>query len=531
MGLIQSAVQVLPEERALVVATPDPWLVLQKINTAFDLGDGLVGMPHGVDECVRLSALGIQVESPIERYYRWPRDKMKIPEPFKHQPPTSGFFLNYPHSYCLSSIGVGKTMSAAWAADYLMELGIAKRCVIIGPLSSLERTWGDSLFVNLPHRSFNVLHGSADRRRRLLAELKDFYIINFEGVAVLQKELAARADIDIVILDELAECGKRGTNKWKSLEQLLYPDKPAVPKPWVWGMTATPIPNSPEDAYPQMRLVTPATVPKYFTQFRNLVMEHQSQYVWTPRKDATKTVFSMMRPAIRFTRDECLDLPDCIYSTRDVEMSAEQTKHYKAISKELYTEVQGGKVTAMNEGVKLSKLLQISCGCVYDSAGVPREIDAGNRIETLMQLIDQVGEKVIVFVPFTEVTGMLYRALSKYWPFAVVTGGTSKNERDKIFGDFQNPKVLIDIVAHPKCMAHSLTLTEASTIIWYAAIDSNRVYEQANGRITRAGQKYTANIIHLAGSAVERKMYKRLQDRQSEQGLLLDMVQKGESLI
>jgi SNF2 family DNA or RNA helicase len=80
-------------------------------------------------------------------------------------------------------------------------------------------------------------------------------------------------------------------------------------------------------------------------------------------------------------------------------------------------------------------------------------------------------------------------------------------------------------------MSHGLTLTEASTIIWYAPIDSNDEYEQACGRITRPGQHYTANIINLAGSAVERRMYKRLVERQKVQGALLEMVERQESLV
>ena len=239
-------------------------------------------------------------------------------------------------------------------------------------------------------------------------------------------------------------------------------------------------------------------------------------------------MYNAMRPAIRFKRDECLDLPPCIYQTRDVELSSEQLRHYKEVMRELYTEVQGGRVTAMNEGIKRSKLLQIACGVVYDTGGTPREIDAGNRIETLMELIEQIDEKVIVFVPFTAVTGKLYRELSKHWPFAVVTGDTPVGERNKIFQDFQNPEIDLDIIAHPGCMSHGLTLTEASTEIWYAPIDSNDMYEQACGRITRPGQHFTANIIHLAGSAVERRMYQRLIDRQKIQGALLEMVERNE---
>ncbi len=519
---------IFPEEQALVIETNDPWLLLQKVPTAFQLTPTIVGMPHGIDEVARLASyLKIQVPSPIGYYYRFPRQVTHIPAPFKHQIETSGFAVTHPHCFILNDIGTGKTISTAWAADYLMETGAGHRALIVAPLSTLERVWGDTLFFHFQHRKFSILHGSAERRRKLLAEPHDFYVINHDGIGVIEKELAARPDIDIVIIDEIAVYRNKQTTKWKAIDRLIYPTK-APAKPWVWGLTGTPIPNAPTDAFAQWLVVSPTSVPKFYSQFRNLVMEHQSTYIWTPRPEALKTVYEVMRPAIRFKRDDCLDLPGEIHQTRDVELSADQTKHYKEVMRELYTEVQGGKVTAMNEGVKLSKLLQIACGVVYDSAGVPREIDAGNRVETLLELIEQIDEKVIVFVPFTAVTGMLCRELNKHWNFAVVTGETPIKERNQVFSDFQNPEKDIDIIAHPGCMSHGLTLTEASTIIWYAPIDSNDTYQQANGRITRAGQKYVANIVHLAGSAVERKMYKRLQERQNSQGILLEMIEKGE---
>ena len=463
-----------------------------------------------------------------EAPYAYPRERSMIPEPFMHQRRTTAFMVTNPRSYVLNDIGTGKTMSALWAADFLMELGVAHRALVIAPLSTLERVWGDALFFHLRHRTSAVLHGAADRRKKLLAQPRDFYIINHDGVGVVKHELAARPDIDIIIIDELAVYRNKQTEKWKAIESIIHPGKNGTPKPWVWGLTGAPIPNSPEDAYGQCRLVTPASVPQFFTTYRNMVMEHQSTYIWTPRAGAIDTVYKCMQPAIRFKRDECLDLPPVIFQTRDVELSSEQGKHYKEIMRELYTEVQGGKITAMNEGVKLSKLLQIACGVVYDSTGQPHEIDAKSRVETLMELIEQINEKVIVFVPFTAVTGMLARELNKHWNFAVITGETPIKERNQVFSDFQNPEKDIDIIAHPGCMSHGLTLTEASTIIWFAPIDSNDIYQQANGRITRPGQKYTANIVNLAGSAVERKMYKRLEQRQSAQGVLLEMVEKGE---
>ena len=277
--------------------------------------------------------------------YLWPRERSLIPQPFAHQRETTAFMVSNPHSYVLNDIGTGKTMSALWTADLLMEVGAGKRALIVAPLSTLERVWGDAMFFHFKHRTFSVLHGSAERRKKLLAQPRDFYIINHDGIGVIAKELRERPDIDIVIIDELAVYRNRQTAKWKVLDALLY-GATGGPKPWVWGMTGTPIPNSPEDAYGQCKLITPTTVPKFFTQWRNMVMDHQSTYVWTPRAESLTVVHKVMQPAIRFSRDECLDLPDEIHTTLDVELSTDQTRHYKLMAKELHTEVESGKITS-----------------------------------------------------------------------------------------------------------------------------------------------------------------------------------------
>jgi SNF2 family DNA or RNA helicase len=75
-------------------------------------------------------------------------------------------------------------------------------------------------------------------------------------------------------------------------------------------------------------------------------------------------------------------------------------------------------------------------------------------------------------------------------------------------------------------MAHGLTLTMASTIIWYGPVTSNEQYVQANGRIERIGKKHISNVVHIESTAVESKMYDRLRNKQKLQGLLLDLIQQ-----
>jgi len=76
-------------------------------------------------------------------------------------------------------------------------------------------------------------------------------------------------------------------------------------------------------------------------------------------------------------------------------------------------------------------------------------------------------------------------------------------------------------------MSHGLTLTAATTIVWYAPVHSNEVYSQACARVRRPGQTKKTAIVHVAGSAVEKQIYKRLSERESLQGVLLDMVKEN----
>jgi len=116
--------------------------------------------------------------------------------------------------------------------------------------------------------------------------------------------------------------------------------------------------------------------------------------------------------------------------------------------------------------------------------------------------------------------------LSKTWETREVHGETPKAERDAIFQSFQHSEYPHIIVANPGTMSHGLTLTAATTIVWYAPVHSNDTYEQACARVRRPGQKRSTVIVHIAGSEVERRMYARLKTKQKLQGLLLDMMKE-----
>lgn len=514
------------EKKAVVLRLKNPSRVTTVIPTAVIVehkGQKLVAVPHRPDETRVLRNLGFEVPDPMPIHYIFPKVSGRH-DPFAAQRDTASFLAMHSRAFCLNGMGTGKTNSALWAYDYLRRTKQVKKMLVVCPLSTMERTWADSVFNTFPHLDAVVLHGTRERRQKLLKQDVHIYIINIDGLAAIKDELAKRADIDLIVVDELALARNAGTDRWKWLNTIC--NKQSARR--VWGMTGSPTPNAPTDAWAQCRLVTPdnTNVPKYFGAFRDKVMRQLTQFKWANRAEANDVVWQMMQPAIRFSLDECTDLPEQTFITREVEMTPEQKKAYKDMLSKLATDYQGGQILAVNEAVKANKLIQIACGVAYGTNGEEVVIPSKPRMDVLKEIIEESEGKVIVFVPLTAALESVAAELRKDLTVEVVHGQTSKPERDRIFSEFQrqtDPRV---IVANAGAMSHGLTLTAATTIVWYAPVHSNETYEQACARMRRPGQTRTTVIVHICGSDVERRVYKRLQDKQSMQGLLLDMMKE-----
>lgn len=486
-------------------------------------GKPCIAVPHRMDEMRVLTNMGLKAPSPMLRTYDWPRSN-KIPNPFDAQRHTAGFLSLNPRAFVLNDLGTGKTLAALWAYHFLRQRGEANKLLIICPLSTMERTWADEIFFNFnTELEYRVLHGSKARRlKQLDDEEADVYIINHHGMKVIGDELSKRPDIDTVIIDEIAQVCRNKTDIWKAINAFV---NQAGTSRRAWGLTGTPIPNEPTDAYHQIKLLNPKMIGNmYFRSFRDRTMLQVNQFKWMPKPDALDIVDQYMQPAIRFTRDDCIDLPATIYMTREVELSPEQKKAYKLMKDKLHIEIANGEITASNEAVKAGKLVQIACGVVYDNDGNERMLPVKPRTTEVLDLLEQSQSKTIVFVPYRAPLEMIANTLrSKGYDVGVVHGGVSKGARDVIFQSFMlsgNQKQVI--VAQPAAMSHGLTLTAASQIVWYAPVTSAETYEQANGRITRPGQKHTPVIVHIESTEIERRIYSRLRTKQKMQNILLE---------
>ena len=467
----------------------------------------------GIDEALTLSKLNITVPSPINSRYSWTGKYA----PFDHQKKTAAFLTMHPRAFCFNEQGTGKTASAIWAADFLMKQGKIKRALVICPLSIMDSAWRDDFFTFAPHRSVDVAYGESKKRKEIIRQGADFVVINYDGVEIVYDEIA-KGGFDLVIIDEATHYKNAQSKRWKILNKLMTDDT------WLWMMTGTPAAQSPLDAYGLAKLINPLSVPRFFGSFRDMVMTKASQFRWVIKPSASALVFNALQPAIRFTKEECLDLPDMTYVKRQVELTRQQKKYYDILKKRMVMEINGDEVSAVNAAVIMNKLLQISAGAVYTDEGDTLEFDIKHRYKVLREVIDESSQKVLIFVPFKHTIDVLTDKLrADGITTEVIRGDVPVARRTDIFKRFQeahDPRVL---VIQPQAAAHGVTLTAANTVVWWGPTPSLETYAQANARVHRAGQKHPCTVVQLQGSAVEKRVYSLLDKRIDVHTKMIDL--------
>lgn len=450
--------------------------------------------------------------------YEWPRPHGFTP--FVHQKSTAEFLISNRKAFCFNEQGTGKTASVIWAVDYLMNIGLIRRVLVICPLSIMKSAWQGDLFKFALHRTVSVAYGNARKRKEIINAGAEFVIINFDGVGIVKDEII-NGGFDLIVVDEASAYKNAQTSRWKDLRDLTRVIK------GLWMLTGTPAAQSPADAFGLAKLVNPKGVPQFFTHFKDMVMTKVSQYRYIPKPTAKHIVHTALQPAIRFEKRQCIDLPPLTFVERDAPLTPQQSGFYKLLKKEMMIEAAGEEISAVNAATQINKLLQISCGSIYTDTGEVVDFDVSNRLNVVQEIVDECSNKVLIFVPFTHSIALLEKHLTKNnITCEVINGSVSVNKRSDVVKQFQeqpDPKVLI---IQPQAASHGLTLTAADTIIWYAPCTSVETYLQANARIDRPGQVNPMTIVHIRGSQVESRLYSMLQNNVAGHKEIIDLYQE-----
>lgn len=529
----------------LVYEAPSPLHVaqlLQSLPEARQINGSHVAVPATLRNSRTLRWMQYPVAPVItDQNYDWPfRPYKPGDKPYASQKITANFLVLNPRSFDLSDMGVGKTLAALWAADFLMRQQPGIRTLVVTPLSIVALVWQKAVFHHFfGKRTADILHASSEKRMQLLETSKaDFLIINYDGVGIgahtrkkleldgFSRQLASRSDIRIAIVDE-ASGYRDATTKRHRIAQLVIGRRDHL-----WLLTGTPTPNAPTDAYGLAKLVNNAHG-KSFHIFREETMYKlgNMEWNWKPRREGYDIARRLLSPSIRFDISSVWDGPKVTTQQRQVELTPEQKKKIEELKRDMLVTLKSGKqIDAINEAARRNKFLQIVQGAIYDGDHLVHTIDAEPRFREIEAVIESTNRKVVIFCNLTSVLNILYKRLSKKWKLVILNGKVLPKDRSENIRRFECDPDVKAVLADPQTTAHGINefALVADTVVWASPTDKNELYLQGNKRVNRPGQKFPMTIVQIVSSKLEQEIYRRLETNTSLQGAMLDLVRRGE---
>lgn len=456
-------------------------------------------------------------------------------KPFSHQVVTTRFLLDAAlvgngNAFILNDAGTGKTLSILWAWWYLRRTGVAGAMCVICPKSIVFTAWCKDIMASIPQAKVSYITGDAKKRKPLCQPGFDIYVVNHDGIKT-NDGLFANKTITHVAIDEASAFNDRRTERFKKLREFCA-------NKVVWAMTATPVSHSPDRAWALAQLVDKSRCDQSFSRFRSRVCYEikLGQFSkWQPRAGAEQIVYDALQPAIRFKKSDCLDLPPVTYEDRQVSLSAEQKAFAQKLIKdwqweELHGVAAVATVSADNAAIRLNKLLQCYQGAIIRDDKTILHVDCKDRLNELCSIIDESDGKLIVATPYRAVNAMLVNKIGKIYgkdSVASITGATSVSDRTLIVRNLQEPTHPLRVLfAHPETTSHGLTLTEASTTVWYGPYFKSEFYAQMNERMNRPGQTRSMRIVHLISDPLEQQVFTLVKQRLTTQDNILGLYKK-----
>jgi SNF2 family DNA or RNA helicase len=211
-------------------------------------------------------------------------------------------------------------------------------------------------------------------------------------------------------------------------------------------------------------------------------------------------------------KKDCLDLPDKIYTSRQIPLTPEQKKMYKSIEEQAYFLFESGELTtAPLMIVQMLRLQQVLSGHLKTEDG-ELQIFPTNRIEALKEILNEHEGKAIIFSRFRYDIENIVKSLPNAGAYY---GGTSDEERQLLISDFQNPNGSIKyFVGNPQTAGYGITLTEADLVIFYANDFNLETRIQSEDRAHRIGQTKKVTYVDLiTPNTIDEKIVEALRNK------------------
>lgn len=442
--------------------------------------------------------------------------------PWNYQQHSINHIIDHKAAGLFLDMGMGKTVSTLTAIDNLIFLGEVNKVLVIAPLRVAEDTWSTEVekWDHLKHLRISKILGSKKQREESLKKDADIYVTNRENVDWLVSECFDSWIWDMVIIDELSSFKSSKAKRFRALKKVRPYFKRIV------GLTGTPAPNSLIDLWPQVYLLDGGQrLGKTITGFKDRYFNpgRRNGYVvynWELKEGAEEAIQNKISDiCISMKANDYLDLPERIDNRVELTISKKSMEIYKKLEKDLIIELNEEDITAANAAVLTNKLLQMANGAIYSEDKEVINIH-DEKLEKLEEIIDTSnGKSVLVFYNFKHDHNRISEMLTKK-KISHQTLDTSEDIKK-----WNEGKIQVALL-HPASAGHGLNLQYGGNIIvWFGLTWSLELYQQANARLHRQGQKETVIIHHLiAKGTVDEDVMSALANKEINQNMLLEAV-------
>ncbi|MBI4708214.1 MAG: DEAD/DEAH box helicase [Candidatus Omnitrophica bacterium] len=461
---------------------------------------------------------------------------------FKHQKEALDFIVsNNGFGALFHEVGCGKTRTALEIFSHYKRLDPELKLFVICPLSLINSAWGEDIkqFTCFNYRNCH------DETIELRKDT-DIYIINFESLISENKIKQLHKMINfskvMCVIDESSKMKNHKARTTKTLLSLRnYFNFRII-------MSGTPAPNCETEYWAQINFIKPGIVHEKFYPFRyfyfHLERERNGKQEFTSgqiySKLAAQQIFQRgwhydittqkrqllmdkISPYCHYARKaECLDLPEQMDEVRLVDMGKKQASVYNSMKRDLIAEIQNSFVVAQVALAKIMKLRQITSGFAIDESGETIIIGENPKLQELKDVLEEAGkQQVIIWCQFQHEIRQIKDLLGDK---AVTLYGETKDKDDSITA-FKNGSAQY-LIAHPKSAGHGLTFVNCSLQVFYSLDYSWELYEQARGRIHRAGQVNKCTYVHLlCKGTIDEEILNVLRNKKDATEILYRMVQ------
>jgi SNF2 family DNA or RNA helicase len=440
--------------------------------------------------------------------------------PYDYQEYARQWIIEKVKSALMLEMGLGKSVITLTAInDLLYDYFEISKVLVIAPLRVAESTWEEELekWDHLEYIRLSKVLGTEKERIAALNKPAEIYIINRENTQWLVDYFEKKNwPFEMLVLDELSSFKSPRAKRFKALKKT----RPLLKR--IVGLTGTPAPNGLMDLWSQIYLLDGGDrLGKTITGYREryFLPDKRNQHVifsYKLKEGAEDAIYEKLSDiCISMKSEDYLKMPDLMMNVISVHLKDEELQKYKKLEKELLLPLKDTDIVANNAAVLTGKLLQMANGAVYDEVGSTQEIHK-EKLKSLEDTIEAAnGKPVLVFYSYKHDLERIQKSIKN-------TRVLKEHQDIKDWNKGEIPVML----AHPASAGHGLNLQAGgSTIVWFGLPWSLELYNQANARLYRQGQKENVIIHHLvAKGTVDEDVMKALKNKEKGQEALLEAV-------